>query len=50
MAKRKYKFTYDMKAKHPCFRKGRNDWEAEYSQSITSAFHSVENHTKRFTH
>ena len=29
MAKRKCKFADEMKAKHPCFRKGRNEWEAK---------------------
>ena len=28
-AKRKYTFTNEMQEKHPCFRKGRNDYEAE---------------------
>jgi len=29
MAKRKCKFTDEVTAIHPCFRKGRNEWEAE---------------------
>jgi len=29
MAKRKCKFTDEMTAIHPCFRKGRNEWGAE---------------------
>jgi len=29
MGKRKCKFTDEMTARHPCFRKGRNEWEAE---------------------
>ena len=28
-AKRKCTFTNEMQEKHPCFRKGRNDYEAE---------------------
>jgi len=27
MAKRKCKLTDKMKAKHPCFQKGRSEWE-----------------------
>ena len=29
MAERKGQFTDEMNAKHPCFPKGRNEWEAE---------------------
>jgi len=29
MAKQKCKFIDKMKANHPCFQKGRNEWEAE---------------------
>jgi len=29
MAKQKCKFTDEMTAIHPCFQKGRNEWEAE---------------------
>ena len=29
MAQRKCKFTKDMQAIHPCFGKGRNEWDAE---------------------
>ena len=29
MAKRKCKFIDEMKKKYPCFRKNRNEWEAE---------------------
>jgi len=29
MAKRKCKVTDEMTARHPCFWKGRNEWEAE---------------------
>ena len=28
-SKRKYTFTNEMQEKHPCFRKGRNDYEAD---------------------
>jgi len=30
MAKRKCKFTDEITVIHPCFRKGRNEWEAEW--------------------
>ena len=30
MAKRKCKVTDEMTAIHPCFRKGKNEWEAKF--------------------
>jgi len=44
MSKRKCKFTDEMKAEHPCFRKGRNEWKAEclvYNQGTDVYFLSL---------
>ena len=41
MTKRKCKFTNELKAKYPCFRKGRNEWEAECPICKPGTFISV---------
>ena len=42
-AKRKCSFTNEMQEKHPCFRKGRNDYEAEYLFCKSGTYISVVN-------
>ena len=41
-AKRKCTFTNEIQEKHPCLRKGRNDYEAEYLVCKSGTYISVE--------